>query len=40
MCPGRHFASQETISTLAGLALRYDMEFGVPKAWEPKMNTA
>ena len=40
MCPGRHFAKQEVICTLATLALKYDIELRVAKGWEPKMNTS
>ena len=40
MCPGRHFAKQEVVCTLARIALNYDLELQVPKAWEPKMDPA
>ena len=40
ICPGRQFARQEVITTLTKLALTYDMEFQIPKGWEPKMDTA
>ena len=39
-CPGRQFAKQEVTSTLAKLALDYDVELQVPKGWEPKMDTS
>lgn len=38
ICPGRHFARQEVIGTLAKLAQDYDIEIQVPCGWEPKMN--
>lgn len=40
LCPGRHFAKQEVVSTLARLVLRYDIELQVPDDWEPKMDPA
>ena len=40
ICPGRQFARQEVICTLAKLALTYDMELQISKGWEPKMDTA
>ena len=40
ICPGRSFAKQEIVCTLAKLALTYDMELQVSKGWEPKMDTA
>lgn len=39
ICPGRHFAKQEVICTLAKLASKYDIELQVSKGWEPKMDT-
>ena len=30
LCPGRHFAKQEVLSTLAILVLQYDIETDVP----------
>lgn len=38
ICPGRHFARQEIIGTLAKLAQDYDIELQVPCGWEPRMN--
>jgi len=40
LCPGRHFARQEVLSTLARLVLQYDIELDVPGAWEPRMDPA
>ena len=40
VCPGRHFARQEVVCTLAKVALQYDIEPQVPKGWEPKMDSA
>ena len=40
ICPGRHFARQEVLSTLARLVLYYDIELQVPDAWEPRMDPA
>jgi len=40
ICPGRHFARQEVLSTLARLVLHYDIELDVPEAWEPRMDPA
>ena len=40
ICPGRHFARQEVVCTLARLALQYDLELLVPQGWQPKMDTA
>ena len=40
ICPGRHFARQEVVCTLAKFVLEYDMELQVSKGWEPKMDTA
>ena len=40
LCPGRHFARQEVLSTLARLVLQYDIEFDVPASWEPRMDPA
>lgn len=40
ICPGRHFAKQEVVCSLAKLALEYDIELQVPSNWEPRMNTA
>lgn len=40
ICPGRHFARQEVVCTLAKLALEYDMELRVSKGWEPRMDSA
>lgn len=38
ICPGRHFARQEVMCTLAKLVLGYDIELQVPHGWEPKMD--
>ena len=40
ICPGRHFARQEVVSTLARLVLWYDIELQVPDTWEPRMDPA
>jgi cytochrome P450 len=40
MCPGRHFAKQKVVCTLAILALYFDIEIQSPKGWEPKMDTS
>ena len=40
MCPGRHFAKQKVICTLAVLALHYDIEIRAPEGWEPRMDPA
>ena len=40
ICPGRQFAKQEVICTLAKLAMTYDIELQTPEGWEPKMDTA
>lgn len=40
LCPGRHFARQEVLSTLARLVLQYDIELDVPETWEPRMDPA
>ena len=40
ICPGRHFARQEVLTTLAVLALRFDVELQVKECWQPRMNTA
>ena len=40
LCPGRHFARQEVVGTLARLALQYDIELRVPENWEPRMDPA
>ena len=40
ICHGRQFARQEVITTLAKLALTYDMELQIRKGWDPKMDTA
>lgn len=40
MCPGRHFAKQKVICTLAVLALHYDIEILAPGEWEPRMDTS
>lgn len=40
MCPGRHFAKQKVICTLAVLALHYDIEIQAPEGWEPRMDTS
>lgn len=37
-CPGRIFARQEVLCTLAVLVLECDIELLVPPNWEPKMN--
>lgn len=38
ICPGRQFARQEVLCTLAKLVLKYDVEFQIPHNWEPKMD--
>lgn len=38
ICPGRQFAKQEVLCTLAILVLKYDIELQVPHNWEPKMD--
>lgn len=40
LCPGRHFARQEVLVTLARLVLYYDIELSVPEGWEPRMDPA
>ena len=40
LCPGRHFARQEVVCTLARLVLQYDIELQVPEHWEPRMDPA
>lgn len=40
LCPGRHFARTEVLSTLARLVLWYDIELRVSEAWEPRMDPA
>lgn len=40
LCPGRHFARQEVVVTLARLVLHYDIELDVPEGWEPRMDPA
>ena len=40
LCPGRHFAKQEVLNTLARLVLLYDIELDIPPAWEPRMDPA
>ena len=39
ICPGRHFAKQEVVCTLAKLAMKFDIELQISKGWEPKMDT-
>ena len=38
MCPGRHFAKQEIIGTLAMLLTHYEIELRVPKNAEPECD--
>lgn len=38
ICPGRHFAKQEIILTLAHLVLVFDFELQVPAGWKPEMD--
>ena len=40
LCPGRHFARQEVVGTLARLVLQYDIKLQVPENWEPRMDPA
>ena len=40
ICPGRHFAKHEVVSTLARLVLQYDIEIQKPPTWEPRMDPA
>lgn len=40
MCPGRHFAKQKVICSLAVLALHYEIEIQAPEGWEPRMDTS
>ncbi|MCJ1468018.1 hypothetical protein MMC07_006644 [Pseudocyphellaria aurata] len=40
ICPGRHFARKEVVTTLSILALRFDVELHVPKGRTPKMDQA
>lgn len=40
ICPGRFFARQEVVCTLARIALQYEIELRVEKRWQPRMDTA
>lgn len=39
-CPGRHFARQEVVSTLAILVRHFDIELRVRENWTPRMDTS
>ena len=38
-CPGRHFAEQEVILTLALFVQRFDIELRTAEEWKPRMDT-